>query len=86
MKTATYRLTNGKDLVVEYDETAPCQICGEPVVEASTSGTVICPWCDTGHCRYCGIRMIVMGEHIDGGSSLRACRHHMNWHREHTKG
>jgi hypothetical protein len=48
MKRATY----GK-LTFDYDENAPCSICGEPVVEASMGGTNICPWCDCGNCRYC---------------------------------
>jgi uncharacterized Zn finger protein (UPF0148 family) len=48
MKTATYRLLDGSDHVVEYDPTAPCWMCGEPVVEASMGGTVVCPWCDCG--------------------------------------
>ena len=50
MKTATY--TSGdKPLVVEYDETAPCRICGLPVEEASMGGTDVCPWCDCGNNR-----------------------------------
>ena len=48
MKTATYRLLDGTDKVVEYDETAPCWMCGEPVGEASMGGTVVCPSCDCG--------------------------------------
>lgn len=50
MKTATYRTSDGP-LVVEYDETYPCIICGLPVVEASVGGTAICPWCDCGYYR-----------------------------------
>ena len=38
MKTATYR-KDGSDFTVEYDEAAPCIVCGEPVVEASMGGT-----------------------------------------------
>lgn len=53
MKTATYRLRDGSDLRVEYDENAPCINCGEPVVEASMGGTALCPWCDCGKCRFC---------------------------------
>lgn len=34
--------------MVEYDEEAPCRICGKPVVEASMGGTDVCPWCDCG--------------------------------------
>lgn len=48
MKTATYRLTDGSKLTVEYDENAPCIECGLPVIEASMGGTVLCPWCDCG--------------------------------------
>lgn len=54
MKKATYKLSNGSEKIIEYDETAPCTICGECVEEASISGTTICPWCDMGKCRYCG--------------------------------
>lgn len=51
MKTATYQLLGGGERVVEYDANAPCWMCGEPVVEASTGGTVVCPWCDCGTTR-----------------------------------
>lgn len=51
MKTVTYPLTDGTTHTVEYDENAPCWMCGEPVVEASMGGTVICPWCDCGYHR-----------------------------------
>lgn len=84
MKTATYRTTEGKELKVEYDETAPCIICGEPVVEASMGGTVICPWCDMGKCRYCRITIFVIKEELDGGQSLKELREHMKWHKEHA--
>lgn len=83
MKTAKYRETDGTELEVEYDENAPCAICGEPVVEASMGGTDICPWCDCGYCRYCGVRIAVLKKEIDGGGSLRNLREHMAWHREH---
>jgi len=83
MKTATYSKVGGGTLTVEYDETAPCTICGEPVGEASMGGTTICPACDMGKCRYCGESMSVLREEIDGGSSLRRLREHMRWHREH---
>lgn len=66
---------------VEYDETGPCRICHEPVGEASMGGTDVCPACDCGLCRYCRVRMNVVGEHIDGGRSLRQWREHMAWHR-----
>ena len=48
MKEATYNLTNGEKVTVEYDETAPCRICGKPVEFASVGGTDVCPWCDRG--------------------------------------
>lgn len=86
MKTATYRGQDGKDFTIEYDETGPCAICQEPVVEASMGGTVICPWCDCGNCRYCGVQSMLFKEEIDGGRSLRKWREHMAWHREHKEG
>lgn len=48
MKEATYTSLDGSKLTVEYDETAPCRMCGLPVIEASTGGTDVCPWCDCG--------------------------------------
>lgn len=48
MKVATYTGLDGAKLVIEYDEDAPCRICGLPVVEASIGGTDVCPWCDCG--------------------------------------
>ena len=83
MKTVTYTLINGTKKIVEYDEKAPCIVCGEPVVEASMSGTVICPWCDMGKCRYCGMTIMVFKEEVDGGRSKRELLAHMKWHREH---
>ena len=83
MKTVTYNLVGGETKTIEYDENAPCIICGEPVIEASMGGTVICPWCDCGHCRYCGMDIFVLREEIDGGCSLRKLREHIKWHKEH---
>lgn len=83
MKTARYQLIGGGERIVEYDENAPCIICGEPVVEASMGGTAICPSCDCGRCRYCGVGMVVVREEIDGGRSLRGWREHMKWHKQH---
>lgn len=51
MKEATYTLLGGSKLTVEYDETAPCRMCGLPVIEASVGGTDVCPWCDCGFYR-----------------------------------
>lgn len=48
MKTVTYRLIDGTDKTIEYDETAPCWYCGLPVGSASMGGTVVCPSCDCG--------------------------------------
>ena len=40
-----------KRIEIEYDETAPCRICGLPVQAASTGGTDVCPCCDCGDFR-----------------------------------
>lgn len=85
MKTATYNLIGGGTKIVEYDENAPCMVCGEPVVEASMGGTAICPWCDCGKCRYCEMDIFVMREELDGGRSLRKLREHMAWHKTQQK-
>jgi len=81
MKKTKYNLINGKTIEVEYDENASCIICGEPVIDASMGGTVICPWCDVGKCRYCGIIIMVFKEEIDGGKSKRELLEHMRWHK-----
>jgi hypothetical protein len=80
MKTATYTLLDGTTLEVTYDENTPCEKCGDPVVEASMGGTTICPWCDMGCCRYCGVQSSWMPERIDGGGSSRRWKEHMRWH------
>lgn len=77
MKTATYNKMGGGKFSVEYDENAPCIICGEPVVEASVGGTAVCPWCDCGHCRYCGVQLPLTITDKD------AIKKHTAWHREH---
>lgn len=51
LKRATHRRQDGTTETVTYDPDYPCWMCGEPVVEASTSGTVVCPWCDCGMTR-----------------------------------
>ena len=79
MGTAIYTGLGGSKLVIEYDENAPCVICGEPVVAASTGGTIICPWCDMGHCRYCGVDL-PMGRTKE--DSIRKIKEHMAWHKE----
>ena len=81
MKTAKYKMTDGAIKEVEYDENAPCIICGEPVIEASMGGTAICSWCDVGRCRYCEIPIMVLRKEIDGGRSLRELGDHMAWHK-----
>jgi len=53
MKEATYKLRNGDEITVQYDENASCKLCGLPVTFASTSGTNVCCWCDCGKCRFC---------------------------------
>lgn len=77
MKTATYKRIDGSELIVEYDENAPCIICGESVIGASMGGTDICPWCDMGKCRYCGITLPMGKEKI---------KSHMAWHNKNKGG
>jgi len=83
MKKAKYKTLEGKEIEVEYDENAPCLICGEPVISASMGGTSICPWCDMGKCRYCGITIMVLKKEVDGGKSKEELLRHMKWHKEH---
>ena len=61
MKIAKYTSMDGKPFVIEYDETEPCIVCGNPVIEASVGGTVICPSCDCGYWRD-GRKMDIMGK------------------------
>jgi hypothetical protein len=79
MKTATYRLLDGTDRKIEYDENAPCMVCGEPVIEASMGGTSLCPWCDCGNCRYCGVRLPI-GR--DKEHSIELIKEHIDWHKQ----
>jgi len=79
MKTATYRLVGGGTVDVEYDETAPCTICGEPVKAASMGGVDICPSCDCGKCRYCGVDLPFVS--FDREATLRKIRDHIQWHK-----
>jgi hypothetical protein len=83
---ATYTMlfggTREKPTIIEYEDEQPCKICGEPILGISMSGTDICPWCDMGKCRYCGVTIFVLREEIDGGASLKNLREHMKWHRE----
>lgn len=51
MKVAIYKTLDSKDLKVEYDENAPCIVCGLPIENASMGGTAICPSCDCGKYR-----------------------------------
>lgn len=80
MKTVKYLLVGGGEKVFEYDENAPCIICGEPVVEASVGGTAICPWCDMGICRYCRVQL-PWGTNAEQTKSR--IKEHMAWHKEH---
>lgn len=77
MKTVTYRDFKGQPFTVEYDETAPCRVCHQPVVAASMGGTDVCPSCDCGRCRFCGKSQWAFKESIDGGWSLRELREHV---------
>jgi len=67
---------------IEYDDEVPCISCGEPVGAASMGGTVVCPSCDCGRCRYCRMTIFVMKESIDGGRSKKDLLEHMKWHNE----
>ncbi len=82
MKTVTYQLIGGGEVTIEYDPDAPCRICGEPVGSASVGGIDICPSCDMGECRYCGMGSMLLREELDGGCSLRKWREHMAWHKK----
>jgi len=82
LKTATYNLVGGGKKTIEYDEDASCIICGEPVIEASMGGTVICPWCDMGECRYCGVQL---PWHPIKEKAERHIREHMEWHKSQLK-
>lgn len=73
MKTVTYNKVGGGTFTVEYDENAPCIVCGEPVTKASMGGTAICPWCDCGRCRYCSVQL---------PSSEAQIKEHMKWHKQ----
>ena len=57
MKIATYTDIKGIQFSVEYDENAPCRICGYPVIDASMGGTDVCPWCDMGQERPSKLRI-----------------------------
>jgi len=48
MKKATYTMLDGSKRTIEYNENAPCILCGKPVIEVSMAGPTICPWCDSG--------------------------------------
>lgn len=76
MKKVVYTRLDGTKFEVEYDETAPCIICGEPVGSASMGGTVICLACDCGKCRFCGIPLPMDKNDI---------KLHMKWHKRKSK-
>lgn len=80
MKTAIYRLIDGTTATVDYDETAPCRLCGLPVVAASMGGTDVCPWCDLGECRfYPGHRVDCEWDHATGKIASPR-RHYERYH------
>lgn len=85
MRTVTYYkdVYMKESFTVGYDEEASCMICNEPVISASVGGTVICPSCDCGNCRYCHATIFVIKEEIDGGTSKREVLEHMAAHRNH---
>lgn len=58
--TLTRERDSDEEVQIEYDENALCVLCGLPVVEASMSGTTICPWCDSGVCRFDGSHRVDM--------------------------
>lgn len=56
MKKVIYDTLQHGRVEVEYDEEAPCRVCGfsvmeASVMEASVGGTDVCPWCDCGFAR-----------------------------------
>ena len=82
MKTITrYGGPGAKDYTMEFDDEAPCSICREPVGDLSISGPSVCPSCDLGKCRYCGVALMAFKEEIDGGRSLRELREHVASHK-----
>ena len=81
-QVATYHKVGGGEIKIEYDDEAPCRGCGEPVIGASMAGTDVCGSCDMGKCRYCGTRIFVLKEEVDGGQSRRNLLSQMKWHRE----
>jgi len=51
MKTVTYPLMGDKKYTITYDETLPCIVCGNPVINASMGGPRVCPSCNIGRSR-----------------------------------
>lgn len=45
---AEYTLLDGTTVLIPYDPSTPCILCGKPVGVASVGGTCICSWCDCG--------------------------------------
>lgn len=81
MKTAKYNKVGGGTVKIEYDENAPCSICGEPVKEASVGGTDICPWCDMGKCRHCG-EAYLTGRETTKEECQKVIKEHIKWHKD----
>lgn len=81
MALFTYKRSDGSTINIEYDPDAPCNICGEPIRRLSTAGPNICPWCDIGQCRYCGVNMTMISSTRGGGRSLQQWPQHMKYHK-----
>jgi hypothetical protein len=50
MKLFEYK-TKDKVIRFLFDETAPCCVCGNPILDVSMGGLEICPHCDCGRDR-----------------------------------
>lgn len=51
MKKVTYPIAGEMTYTSTYDETLPCIVCGNPVINASMGGPRVCPSCDIGRSR-----------------------------------
>jgi hypothetical protein len=50
-KIVMQKVGTKEPVIVQYDETAPCLICGNPVIYPSMGGLDVCPSCDCGYWR-----------------------------------